>query len=352
MAFLSVVGVSAGLLGIRIMIMLSAPLILAVVLLYLEASRTQKKLLGAETMYFRLLVAAFVELLSTGIGYMVNTVYLYRHYHVIDLQKLWSSLDLKGILDAWGWFLGLFGYPTNDVFDAKISVISLLGLTCGLLGLILGIGFVVILVRLIQRRKTIDATHKLLLYTFLSIIVVDGFVFTCMSGTGGGNGSYWLPVLPIAIALVVIELSTEEFTFKYTRCIISGAVICSLAITSIGTVHMIMRNSFRHPQGIEYVADWLVNQGLTEGYSTFWNGNVLTEVTNGKIEAWVVDDLYTMSIYAFLQNTQHATETPESKYFVLVKGEDELYAFDSTGEKADRIAYQDENGFTVFVFDE
>ena len=150
---------------------------------------------------------------------------------------------------------------------------------------------------------------------------------------------------------MILELANEKFTYKHTRKLISTGIILLMIITSVGTLRMIKISNIRHPQGIEEVASWLHNKGITQGYTTFWNGNVLTELTNGEIEAWVVEDLSTMKIYHFLQNTSHASEKPNGKYFVLTKDESERKEYDKEGKYEDRIAYQDENGFTIYVFD-
>ena len=63
-------------------------------------------------------------------------------------------------------------------------------------------------------------------------------------------------------------------------------------------------------------ADWLVENGYTEGFATFWNGNVLSEASDGRIEVWVLWDLENSQIYKWLQKTSHSSIYPEGKCFV------------------------------------
>lgn len=63
------------------------------------------------------------------------------------------------------------------------------------------------------------------------------------------------------------------------------------------------------------------------GYATFWNANVLTELSNGKIEVWSwgvesSDEFRNMTspdeIYEWLQLKDHKKERPEGKVFILL----------------------------------
>ena len=347
---LAVIGVIAGLGGIRIIIMLSVPLILSSLYLYMKEVSQEKHFFSRDSLCLSLLVSVAIEMISTGVGYVINSMILYKVYHIGELEKNWTSLDINAIIKTWSWFLGNLGYPVIEGFNIAIPVLSFLGIVCGLIGIILAVFFVICLIRIVKRREEFDVYSRILITTFLIGLIFDGIVFASMSGVGGGNGSYWLPVLPLAVSIVILELASEKFIYKHTRKLISAGIILLLVFTSVGTLRMIKISNIRHPQGIEEVASWLHNKGITQGYTTFWNGNVLTELTNGEIEAWVVEDLSTMKIYHFLQNTSHASEKPDGKYFVLTKDESERKEYDKEAKYEDRIAYQDDNGFTIYVF--
>ena len=67
----------------------------------------------------------------------------------------------------------------------------------------------------------------------------------------------------------------------------------------------------------------LVEQGYTEGFATFWNGNVITELSNGKIEVWTIDAPGSIEeLYPWLQKRTHSTEKPKGKVFLLLSLEE------------------------------
>ena len=77
------------------------------------------------------------------------------------------------------------------------------------------------------------------------------------------------------------------------------------------------------------IADKMVAEGYENGYATFWNGNVMTELSGGKIQMWVWRDAAldqhgpdVDEIYPWLQLTSHDTERPTGKVFVLFSREE------------------------------
>ena len=82
-------------------------------------------------------------------------------------------------------------------------------------------------------------------------------------------------------------------------------------------------------EGKRVIADKMVAEGYENGYATFWNGNVMTELSGGKIQMWVWRDATldqhgpdVDEIYPWLQLTSHDTERPTGKVFVLFSREE------------------------------
>jgi len=71
----------------------------------------------------------------------------------------------------------------------------------------------------------------------------------------------------------------------------------------------------------------LQDKGYSNGYATFWNGNILTELSNGSIEIWTLrykfyetrklDDLYT-----WLQKKEHSVQKPQGKVFLYLDSQE------------------------------
>ena len=96
------------------------------------------------------------------------------------------------------------------------------------------------------------------------------------------------------------------------------------------------------------VADWLHEQGYTRGYATFWQANVITELTDGAIEMWQVEDLASLAMRPWLQKTSHASP-PEGRTFVLARPGEIDQSLPWAGQAA--VVYSDEAGWVVFELD-
>ena len=103
---------------------------------------------------------------------------------------------------------------------------------------------------------------------------------------------------------------------------------------------------------IKSVADWLVESGYTQGCGTFWNSDVITELSDGKIEMWTVSDMNELSTYQWLQETSHDTEKPDGKFFIIVTPDEYTQNAETwkLSTLTDYLVYGDDNYF-VFAFD-
>ena len=98
-----------------------------------------------------------------------------------------------------------------------------------------------------------------------------------------------------------------------------------LAAVAAGCVLLLVRmDGVDETLGKRVIADKLVAEGYENGYATFWNGNVMTELSGGKIQMWVWRDATwdqhgtdVDAMYQWLQLTSHDTERPAGKVFVL-----------------------------------
>ena len=114
-----------------------------------------------------------------------------------------------------------------------------------------------------------------------------------------------------------------------------------------GTLHA--QKDYDCTSELNKITDALEEGEYLNGYGTFWNGNVLTELSNGKIDAYVwrekIDDLY-----HWLQFVSHDYIKPSGKVFMLLKGsEKDLVSWANNLSKASILYQSDE--YVVFGFD-
>jgi hypothetical protein len=95
----------------------------------------------------------------------------------------------------------------------------------------------------------------------------------------------------------------------------------------------------------------ILEQGYTQGYATFWNANVLTELSDGQLEIWqwsddkqVIDNLEDFNdVYPWLQAKSHLETVPEGKVFVLLSANED-YCFNFTDKFSDEyVIYRADN---------
>ena len=95
------------------------------------------------------------------------------------------------------------------------------------------------------------------------------------------------------------------------------------------------------------VVDWVEEQGYTEGISTFWQGNIAIELSDGKIDMWTICNFDQLSISRWLQVKSHE-QFPEGRVFLLLTNDEyDLFADDME----DYVVYR-QGDYVVFGFEE
>ncbi|MCR4794192.1 MAG: hypothetical protein K5898_03295 [Ruminococcus sp.] len=106
------------------------------------------------------------------------------------------------------------------------------------------------------------------------------------------------------------------------------------------------------------LADFLDEHGLTRGYSTFWNANSITLITDGKIK---VSDVYIddkgVSMRRYQSSTKWYKDNPlQRKYFLILEGDERSNFIKSDDYKKDipmntLTTTINDTKYTIFVYD-
>ena len=99
---------------------------------------------------------------------------------------------------------------------------------------------------------------------------------------------------------------------------------------------------------LEDIAEILVEEAAYEGYATFWNGNVLTEITSGELEAYVVEEWEYGTMNEWLQRKDHLDRTPWGRVFALYRAQD--WREGEPGYDNEKLVYASDS-FYVVVYD-
>ena len=263
--------------------------------------------------------AAGAAVIAAG-GYLFNSVVLSVNHSFSNYNdRSWTNLSIETLLDKWADFLTLFGYPVDSLLNGGGPLFSLMGILAAFSLLTAG-AFVFSLIRLLLRWRELDE-QRILPLLMGAICLVQGLIFSCTGRPGDTNASYWLTVVPFVFLTLQMEGETEHFRLRFTRRAAGLAFCVCIAATSVSACMQFFQHGFQTNPHLAEVCDWLEDEGYTQGYATFWNGNVLTEWSDGQIEMWVTNNFNTLEPYEWLQKTSHV-QPPEGPVFLLTTMEE------------------------------
>ena len=96
---------------------------------------------------------------------------------------------------------------------------------------------------------------------------------------------------------------------------------------------------------------YLISQDMNVGYSTFWNANVTTEMTNGQIKMLPINSERDLTIYKWLtpRDFYYDDRQMSKGAFILLSREEAERVHDTPLYNQGLIGYMDDS-FVVFVF--
>lgn len=322
----------AGMNGVKQLMVFHAPLCLAAAILLVLALRScgktnWKAALDACRKEVRLLAASLVTAVAAAAGYFVSNAVLSRMYDfksynfiVWNRDEDWFTLD-RILMD----FFHEFGYENG-------SGVFHFGGIAAAVGLLLGCWMFFCIVRLLLRLDKLERNDKLLVLLLVAMLAVCGVAYTYFHEY---YLYFWLMNMPVAIAVMAVEIKTEDFHILGARQLLGVGLAVCFTLCAVSTVRQEQEHPYLAHKGLNTAAEWLVDNGYTQGYSTFWNGNAMTELTSGKLEVWTLQSLDRDDVPNWLQPKSHLTTDPEHP-FLLIDTET-----DGPAENAKLIQYGD-----------
>ncbi len=321
----------AGMGGARHVVVLYLPMFGAVILHAL----IQRKPTG----YLLCTAAGFA---SSCVGYLVNSKILASAYQYNTWLEVTLRASVEGIFSLIFGTLRAFGYSYGD--NPRTPLASTF--SC-VLALVMAI---CVLWTLLKKLKKPDEMWLLTLYfTGVFVLFFGIYTFTTMLY----SDRYNMQAMVFAIPIMVITLYEIDWNKYLKLCVI---VVLSVGIL-ISSVNRYVRygNMDKTAELREITAYLVQERGITEGYATFWNGNVLTELSDGLVEVWVwEDDISNQkdveTVLLWLQAAAHHTVKPEDKLFLLFSNEEYAMWSKKGALGKEEADYQSDN-YLVFTFD-
>lgn len=362
--------VVCGLSGVRYMLALQVPLCIAAMIYLLKSeafARLRREFslrhpwaeilqaLSEERLSY--LLYSLLGLVGAGIGYLLNVAvlgrrYQFQMYDATNFIKVFQGVLLERAQNTVGNLLQLFGYIEEKGFLSVRGLISLLAF-----GFLAGIVFLTVrCARLLAaerqgsaaagREQHIRLAHsRFLLYFFVTAFALNTFVFLFTTSTIVAR--YYITVFLFVLPLLCVYYEYERLPLD--RLILAVLLCGALTLTTAKCVYSFAdkdKNADRRP-----VAAYLVEQGYTFGYASYWNGNVMTELTNGAVEVANIHEIDRMDMFTWSSPVKYYQEGYHSgKTFILLTAQEAAEYADVPVIAAGEIVYE-RQGYVVLHYD-
>lgn len=305
----------SGLNGVRMIMCVYAPLLLAAfVLLSMEMRRKSLDTQNGRDYHRsrKLLLIAAVCFFISAVGYYINSTSLSVKYNFADYTSFSiGDFSITAIAETLSQFLALFGYQ-QTVLEVRDVLLSPTGVG-SVMGLFTGAAVLVFFIISLKKWHVLTFYQRTIIVFFSASLLICGIVFSLSLYKVHEN--YWLLAFPTAFAVLTIGLSVCDFKLSYTRRILCVFLAICMAASSYSSMNKYVHKPWRGRQERIDVANWLTDHNFRQGFASFWNGNVLTELSNGTVEAWVwgdgnPTDPSDRSMYRWLQKADHMEHYP------------------------------------------
>lgn len=321
-AAIVILGVSAGLNGVRQLSIFYLPFVLSnfvwVIYAIREDGGTGKTYGDIKSMReFRCLLISGVSLLSAIIGYLINSKVLSKYYNFAQFND--QEINGNSILDMARDYIWSFGYAEGKTLISMRGIAVMCGVAIGIISLVCGI-------RLMIRLSELGFFERFLaLFSFISVAFCI-FSFAYVSG----SIKYMQPILPMGLFLILLDIVTEKYSVVHGKEIVLNLFVIMFFVSSLGTV----RNEFNEPfhpdfiqKDIGQMVGFVENYGYSTGVGRFWLSNVMTELSDGRIDMWTINGYDSDDMYEWLQKSDHIGNFPDGKYFFITYPGDSYQEF-------------------------
>ena len=335
----------AGVKGVRYMLVIYIPICIALFIIFVaeigfvnELKLVQiKEKLGKEKLIGATIIGTSIVAYLAGYVFnlkILNKMFSYASYTGITFGDFGeSSLAERAAELLAGWF-DVMGYRP------KVEVFSLDGIANVLILAAFG-SFVYCTVFLFKRFAKLNFISQFILLFVNISIIFNSYVFLV---TDEFVARYYTPIYIFIFLIVSVYLNEKDENAIY-KLIVSCILCIYMLVTCITTVKVMNAvDNISYRMGS---CDFLLENGYTFGYATFWNANFYSGLTDGKIEMAGITDPGTMEAYRWntLEKYYERDYCKEKTFILLTTVEYEKYK-DSQVIQSGDIVYQD-SGYVI-----
>lgn len=340
---LVLLGVYGGLNGVRMLMICVAPLLAAcVILFFMEARRCAGIKEIVKTPAFWLFCGGLILAAATGIGYYINGHVLARQYDfALYDETVIAPLSAQMFTDQIMALVSFFGYRNYSQLLSMEGVISVFAMLLPFVG----VGAMILLLRM-----NLHARERLLAMFALIALLMGMLINVLTLGTDGGSSlpytvSYYMPAALLLVYAIFWVFDRFECRMKWLRVL---PMIALVGVFLAGNSVYRDKDMNTYETELEDIAYTLLDEAAYEGYATFWNANVLTEITNAELDVFSVEEWEYGTINEWLQRKDHLDRTPWGRTFAVLRAQD--WNDDMAQRHEANLVYSSDN-FYVVVYD-
>ena len=262
---------SLGLQGIRAVFCVHIPLLISCVYIYFKTSDKKIFPLFLGCFGFLICCAGFAG------NYLLHFKYSFHSFDATGIENLFQNFLIKTgqSLVSIAEFFGL---------NTGISLLSAQGLfsLAAIAGTIILFTAVISSVRKINKQTVIYNNENYFINLFFIISAVFN-IFTFIIVTQSITVRYFIPFMVLYVPVLSSFFSHTEKSFSYLKrtAVIAGIILFIFGQSCLNFHNISGYNVNSIRKG--YIS-YLLENKLKYGFATFWNSNVTTELTDGKIE--------------------------------------------------------------------
>lgn len=313
LSFLSFAG---GINGVREAMMLFMPICLGIAASFIckllrSKPTSWKNYFESLGKRIRLLGFIVLGLIFNVIGYGINLTYLMKHYSYQSntTMMLSEKFSLNAFFSSMSDFFSLWGYLGNVKLLSKEGIAS----ACGI---VIALVIVFSIVRLCILRAQMNERQELMFFSFVFGLLALALLFGHMEEMN--EPRFWTPFMIFAVVIVQTEADLDHFKLPNLKGLLGIALALVVMIASYGTVRDEIDNPSRGFKNSLSVANFLKDNGYTQGYAEFWLANTITEQTSGVVKARPMMYTDTFEMIPWSNRIDYATTLPEGPVFYVL----------------------------------
>ncbi|MCR4586903.1 MAG: hypothetical protein K5682_00720, partial [Lachnospiraceae bacterium] len=177
--------------------------------------------------------------------------------------------------------------------------------------------------------------------------------FALLFTTSTNVPRYFIPSMIFMVPVIAFYFTKERSWFN-SRMTALLLVLCLGLLTVKTEASMITTD--KNANRTESI-QWLMEQGYTFGYATYWNANITQELSNGQLVVANILEPESLGFFEwsseaayYIPSGEEGSKVPEGKVFLLLSNEQvEKYSQAPVIKKSEKVYVDD--AFTVYSFE-